>query len=319
MERDLMIRKNNLNIYKAVDFDEFIYVITQIPNIYNTFTETFREKVEREFKNYRYINFNDNGIQVSIYNGEKLSQSVISLFIQNDCFLDTYYQYFREILKSIRTSHLGIYDKNRNVFSQIDFVFDGILHQSLRVKKDLIDYFSKYPEYKPDKIYISKYSNDYKTYKKLLKIVKEHQLIINGKNIKNLFINSKINPLYKNQTLEQYDLSNLDFDNKNISGIDISKNPEIRINFDKIVKDLTDSNISGYNLNKYTFRNYNLTNTDLRNTGATIDIASCIINKSGKMGSGTLFDEDNKFIFYDKVLSEEQIKDLNIKIYKKTK
>lgn len=121
---------------------------------------------------------------------------------------------------------------------------------------------------------------------------------------------------YNPEIIKLYDLSLIDFTNANIAGLDISHNTEVNINFDKIVKDLTNSNINGYNLNKYTLRYFNLTNTDLRNTFATIDIASCIINEEGKMNSGTLFDEDNQFVFHNKELTLNQVQDLGIKIKK---
>lgn len=122
---------------------------------------------------------------------------------------------------------------------------------------------------------------------------------------------------YQNRMLEKYDLSLNDFTDKNISGLDISKNPEVQINFDKLVKDLTDSNINGYNLEKYKFIGWNLTNTDLRNTKATIDLGTCVITEAGKMNQGTLFDEENQFVFHSKSLNLKQVRDLGIKVYKK--
>lgn len=65
-----------------------------------------------------------------------------------------------------------------------------------------------------------------------------------------IFDGNKLFSVYKNRSLKDYDLSKIDFDNKNISGIDISENKNVYINFDKIVKDLSDANISGYDLKK---------------------------------------------------------------------
>lgn len=121
---------------------------------------------------------------------------------------------------------------------------------------------------------------------------------------------------FKGKELGDFDLSNIDFDYKNISGLDISKNLNIHINLDKIKKDVSNCNFNGYDLSKETFRNFNITDTDFRNTGATIDIASCIINEEGKMNSGTLFDENNKFVFASKKLTNEDIERLGIKIKK---
>ena len=140
---------------------------------------------------------------------------------------------------------------------------------------------------------------------------------------KDFFINVKekspiiSKSFYNPEIIKLYDLSEINFNNVNITGLDISHNLEAHINFDKMVKDLTDSNINGYNLNKYTLRNFNLTNTDLRNTGATIDIASCIINEEGKINTGTLFDESNKFIFGSKELTSEDVERIGIKIKSK--
>lgn len=135
----------------------------------------------------------------------------------------------------------------------------------------------------------------------------------------NLFFdcNGRLWKHLRNASLEEYDLKKVDFTNKNIAGIDITHNREVYINFDKLVKDLSDANISGYNLNEYKFVGWNLSNTDLRNTSATIDILSCNITTGGKMNMGTLFDEDNKFILGDKPISHEEVEKMGIKIYRK--
>lgn len=120
-------------------------------------------------------------------------------------------------------------------------------------------------------------------------------------------------------SLENYDLKKVDWNHKNISGIDITHNPEVRINFNKIIKDLSDANISGYDLNKYKFIGWNLSDTNLRDTSAVIDLATCMITLEGKMNSGTLFDENNTFVFEQNELSHEDVRNLGIKIYKKEK
>lgn len=124
---------------------------------------------------------------------------------------------------------------------------------------------------------------------------------------------------YKGKNLDGYTITDTYLDGKNISGLDVSKNLNININFDKIVKDVSGCNFNGYNLKKITFRNFNIQDTDFRNTAATIDLATCTISKEGKMNQGTLFDENNTFLFLNKKLSLEQVKDLGIKIYKKEK
>ena len=159
--------------------------------------------------------------------------------------------------------------------------------------------------------------------KVLVKSNKKYQELVdfveqNSTNNINLFTkNNVLLDKYKNRTLEEIDLSNINFDDKNISGIDISKNKEVKINFDKIVKDLSNSNISGYDLNKYKFVGWNLTNTNLTNTKATIDLGSCNISYESKMSPGTLFDEDNKFVFNEKYLSVDEVRNLSIKVIKK--
>ncbi|MGN0973392.1 MAG: hypothetical protein ACI4OT_01480 [Bacilli bacterium] len=320
MKRDLMIRKNNLNIYKAVDFDEFIYICDEIQNIYNNFTNTFDELAKKEFEGYAYTCNNSNGeIEIELEHGF-IYGSRISLFILNNPELNRYYPFYKQILKIFRYYYnvtMNIYDLKNNL--DIEVILKTTNHENdtrLFMKCDSLNFLKDNKELKPDKIYVSTTFNDYKIYKNLLKIVKEHQQMLDEKDLKNFFVDNKVNPLYKNQTLEKYNLSNINFDNKNISGIDISKNPEVHINFDKIVKDLTNSNIRGYNLNKYTFRNYNLTNTDLRNTGATIDILSCNINTESKMSSGTLFDENNKFIIGNQKIPGNEIEKYGIKIKK---
>ncbi|MGN0973395.1 MAG: hypothetical protein ACI4OT_01495 [Bacilli bacterium] len=229
---------------------------------------------------------------------------------------------------------------NDDVFSydiEFEFIKDKnyTLNKGIRIKDEYS--FLKLEEIKKEKVQLSiqqAEDNNYLTYYfELLEDINEYSYLLNNEdlsfvtenmNSKILLSNTalfdkygKIKEIFlHNNLLEYYDLSNINFDNQNISGLDISHNPEVHINFDKIVKDLTDSSINGYNLNKYTFRSFNLTNTDLRNTCATIDLATCMITLEGKMSSGTIFDEDNKFIFGDKKLTLEQVKDLGIKIKK---
>ncbi len=154
-----------------------------------------------------------------------------------------------------------------------------------------------------------------KEYQKLLQIISSYY---NNKNEDDFLFasNNTILDKFKNTSLEEYDLSLVDFDNKNISGLDISHNSEVHINFDKIVKDVSNCNFNGYDLRKIVFKNFDIQNTNFTNTGAIIDIATCTINKESKMNLGTLFDEDNKFVFIDKKLTLNQAKDLGIKIKK---
>lgn len=155
----------------------------------------------------------------------------------------------------------------------------------------------------------------YKQYQELVKALTNEET---KRNRVNLFsAEGKVLDKYRHRTLEEFDLGAIDFDNKNISGLNISKNPEAHINFDKIEKDLTNCNFNGYNLNKVTLRNFNLTDTDLRNTKATVDLATCVVSVEGKLNSGTLFDEENTFVFGYTKIDRETLNKLNIKIYKK--
>lgn len=121
----------------------------------------------------------------------------------------------------------------------------------------------------------------------------------------------------KGKTLEEYNLRLIDMDNKCLSGINITKNKEANINFDKISKDISSANFRGYSLKDYTLSGFNIIDTDLRNTSATIDLATCNYNLPGKMQSGTLFDEDNKFVRCGTPLSKEELNAFGIKILKK--
>lgn len=132
-----------------------------------------------------------------------------------------------------------------------------------------------------------------------------------------LFPNSKdVSEFFKNkEILKRCDLSKVDFNDKNISGLDISENiGNVFINFDKIDKDLSNSVIKGYNLSRKILSNYNLTDTDLTQTSAGIDILSCTISTPSKMSLGTQFDENNRFYLGDKEIPLEEAKKLNLSI-----
>ena len=130
-------------------------------------------------------------------------------------------------------------------------------------------------------------------------------------------LNGNLKDSMKYRTLEDYDLKKIDWENKRIDGIDVTKNPEVNINFDLIQKDIHGANFKGYNLNKYRLYGFNIIDTDLRDTSACIDLASCNYSYPGKMSKGTLFDESNEFYLGEQPLSSEQVEDLGIKIYRK--
>ena len=124
---------------------------------------------------------------------------------------------------------------------------------------------------------------------------------------------------YNKDIICLYNLSHIDFTDKNISGLDFSHNLEARIHFDKIVKDIANCNFNGYNLSHVFFKKFNLEDTDLRNTGAIVDLSNCAISFEGKMNRGTLFDTDNVLMYGEKKLSEEETRNLGIKVYQKTR
>ena len=123
---------------------------------------------------------------------------------------------------------------------------------------------------------------------------------------------------YQNRSLEKYDLSKVDWEHKNISGIDISSNvSNLSIDFDVLEKTLENASVRGYRLDHFCFYDWNLKEADLRDTGASIDLASCKYTLPEKVDHGTLFDEENKFFMGQKSLSLQQVQDLGVKIYKK--
>ena len=119
----------------------------------------------------------------------------------------------------------------------------------------------------------------------------------------------KLFSIYKYRTLEDIDLSEINFDDRNIAGINISKNiGNISINFDKIQKDLRDANLEGYDFKGYILKDFDLINTNLRNTNAGVDLLSCKVNDETKMSSGTQFDHTIQFYLGNRKISREEAK-----------
>lgn len=205
--------------------------------------------------------------------------------------------------------HLKIYDENNE---KINLFVNGtytnyFIHPIKR--KDFLD-----RDFNHNLIYVRNYDS-------LLQLMKFFREIENKDivDVENFIFSDNHTVLkeYQNRTLEKFDLSAIDFDNRNISGLDISKNPEVHIHFNKIIKDISNCNFNGYDLKKVIFRDFNIQNTDFRNTSATIDLGSCMISYEGKMQTGTLFDEKNKFLFNNKKLTQEEVENLGIKIFEK--
>lgn len=154
--------------------------------------------------------------------------------------------------------------------------------------------------------------NTIEFYQQLLLDKPEKIKIVNGW----FFKTDKVREQYKGEKkLEPFDTSSLVFDNKNISGIDISTNiGNITINIDKIQKDLSDTKLKGYDLSGTTLTEFNLLNADLRDTNVGVNIATCMISIPSKVQSGTRFDENNRFYIGSEELSIEMVKKLGFNI-----
>lgn len=199
------------------------------------------------------------------------------------------------------------------------FYDDLELLKSSRAGNLIID-----PKYNPNIYALKEFVLKYRPLYYGKKLVADKKLDINGKaKVKNSFFYKNDDDIlmrpefYKNNLLQYYDLSDIDFTKKNLSHLDFSHNPEARINFSSIYHDLINANFEGFALQKETLRNLNLHETNLKGTGATIDLATCSISSPTKLGDGTQFDEDNKFMFFNKKLTQEETENLGIKIYRK--
>lgn len=137
------------------------------------------------------------------------------------------------------------------------------------------------------------------------KISSELFFVQNSKEVRPMF--------YDDRVLSFYDLSNINFDGVNVSKLDFSHNLEVKLNIDKIVKDLRKTNLNGYSLKKKILIDFDLTDADLRNTSAGIDLATCKISLPTKNSSGTLFDDKNSFYFGNDSVDEETLNKLKIK------
>lgn len=131
--------------------------------------------------------------------------------------------------------------------------------------------------------------------------------------------NNKIREIFKDPNiLKLYDLSEINFIGKNISGFDVTQNIEnIKIRFDEIQQSLRNCNMEGYPFKGFVLRDFDLIDANLKNTNAGVDLLSCKINQETKMSSGTQFDETNQFYFGNKKLKLKEVENLGIKIYRK--
>ena len=118
---------------------------------------------------------------------------------------------------------------------------------------------------------------------------------------------------YHDNVISHYDLSDIDFDGVNVSRINFSKNLEVKLNMNKIIKDLYKTNLEGYSLKKTILTDFNLQEANLKGTFAGIDLATCKISLPGKSSSGTQFDQNNTFYFGNEKVDEDTLVKLKIK------
>lgn len=153
--------------------------------------------------------------------------------------------------------------------------------------------------------------------KKLIHILKK----LNNKEAKVIFDMYGI-PLnkHKGKDLSKYDLSEIDFKDKNISELDLSHNiNNISLNLNQIQKTLYKTNIQGYDGKGYILRDFDIRDANLQDTNLGIDILTCMISYPEKLKKGTEFDENNEFYIGNKKLTIEEAKTLGLNIKEKVK
>ena len=156
---------------------------------------------------------------------------------------------------------------------------------------------------------------DENSYKRLLQTIDEK---ISREPLQLFDIKNECFEKYKYRSLKQYNLAKVNFDNKNISGMDLSHNiKELHIDFSRIQKDLSGSSIRGYQLQNFLFDGWDLRDADVTKTSAGIDLLTCKISIPTKMSIGTKFDEENVFFFGGKEKTIEEVEQMGIKVYKK--
>lgn len=328
-----------------ISSDEFINTMNDICNIYKENFEIVYNYFLSLYPKYHFYTFDlvdknkiilmkDSCVNTYFYRRLIVEKEIIILknddietmiYKSQDKKLQDAYKTLQEMIPLTNSFYFKCDKKRQYVSYHIDF-FKKTLEQIIIEASD-----TDYHEYsqlqknelliRDDNLILKNLQNtdlvieNYEEYEKLKRFVSFY----NFHHRENLLFD-KFGKLYENlkgMSLEDYDLKKVDWTNKNIAGIDITHNPEVNINFDKIIKDLSNANISGYNLNEYRFVGWNLSDTNLKNTSATIDLATCMITLEGKMNPGTLFDESNTFMFGQNKLSQDEVKKLGIKIYKR--
>lgn len=205
------------------------------------------------------------------------------------------------------------YDLGTRQYGRQNYVFHGFV---MIDDLDGIDNstFLRAPS-KPDDTYTCINKSHYDSFESLKNFIHSYEQDVSNDLLFDL--NGNLKDSMKYHTLENYDLKKVVWEDKRIDGIDITKNKEVDINFDKIRKDVHDANFRGYNLKPYRLIGFNIIDTNLRETNANIDLATCNFSYPGKMCKGTQFDETNTFYLGERELTHEEVESLGIKIYKK--
>ncbi len=295
--------------------EPFNYLMNETVSSFENHSEE-KEKFETFLKEHHIDSMNTNLFKefyntISLFSSITFEQVASNIFFTDKYSMDGRFYYDQDKKKYVLEDALIRFNEGKQLLNLLSE--DKNIELTLKEER-----FYMEDEWKLQYLFLSKLVDKYsylieddiksKAADEKIKLTTE-ELFNSSNRIKKEFLSSSL--------LSFYDLSLIDCDGKDISGIDISRNLEINIHFDKIVKDIENCNFNGYNLSHTTLRDFNIKDTDLRNTSATIDLETCSLSHEGKMSSGTLFDEDNRFLFGEKELSREEVAMLNIKIYKK--
>ena len=124
--------------------------------------------------------------------------------------------------------------------------------------------------------------------------------------------------IYKGKSLEKYNLTNIDFEGKDVSELDLSSQiSNIQLHLDHIQKTLYKANIEGYDGKGYLLKGWDIRDANIKNTHLAVDLLSCMVSYPEKLSSGTQFDEDNTFYLGKKQISMDEARDLGLNIKKK--
>ena len=283
------------------------YYISKDGNIKQEYQEEELIHIEEEFREKVYPTMDDNFKRAYDLMGFilRFASKTYSVFF-------FFFSYFIQPNKHYETIQSGVRILNGeerletvNMQIQKDFLLDrnlDIIFADFDFNEDLYvkdgNYYRYYTQLKNLDNFITNYKNQFSKER-----IFDHQ--------------GNLKAEYHLKTLEDINLRDVDFDEKCLAYINISKNKEAQINFDKIKKDIHNANFRGYNLKGYTLSGFNIIDTDLRKTGATVDLATCSYSIPGKMSDGTLFDEENSFVRGGMSLTPQEVETFGVKVLKK--